>query len=182
MSRETPVQHFAALSRPGVTPSGKRGIGGRVGKRVSERSPEGCSAQRSHASRKSSLRVFHPRRLPRRPFERWLTSLFRRAHSARRRAAPVLQLTTVQSPTKHPSGFPSGTLAYSRTNIRHPGCNTSCPERRGLPIPICSSATQRGRGWMGLTMSRKFLLYMSCCNDVYRKLKHKKGRLLDTQT
>ena len=32
---------------------------------------------------------------------------------------------------------------------------------------------------MGLTMNRQLLLYMSCCNDVYKKLEHGEGELFD---
>ena len=32
---------------------------------------------------------------------------------------------------------------------------------------------------MGLTMSRQLLLYMSCCNDVYRKPEYVEGELFD---
>ena len=32
---------------------------------------------------------------------------------------------------------------------------------------------------MGLTMSRQLLLYMSCCNDVYKKHEHEEGELFD---
>ena len=111
------------------------GIGRKAGKRASGRSHEGCSARQSPVSKRSSLRVFRPRRPSLPPFERWLIFPFRRAHSTRRPAAPVLQSTSVQSPTGHPSGFPSGTPAYPHTNTRHPGCDTSCPTGRGLLIP-----------------------------------------------
>ena len=120
-------------------------IGRQVGKRVSEKSPGDCTVWQILSSRRSSLRVFRPRRPPRPPFERWSIFPSRQAHSARRHAVPVLQLTTVQSPTEHPSEFPSDTLACSRTNIRHQGCDTSYPGGRGPSTPIYLSATKRAR-------------------------------------
>ena len=145
MSRGTPVwQHLAARSRPGVTPSGKVDTGRQVGKRVSGRSPEGCFAQQRFASKRSPPRVSRPRRRSPPPFEQWLIFPFRRAHSTRRRVAPVLRSTSIQYPTGRPSEFPSDTPACPRTDVRHRGRDTSGREGQDPLIPIYLSVTKPG--------------------------------------
>ena len=145
VSRETPVLHLGALSRSGAAPSRNLDIGGQVGRRVSGRFPGGCSYQRDLASKRSSLRVFRPRRPSRLPPERWSTFLSRQACSARRYAVPVRQPTSVRFPISHPCEFPSGTPACSYTNTQRSGCNMSCPGAQGPPIPTRWSVTKPGR-------------------------------------
>ena len=145
MSRETLVRRQGVLSKPGAAPFGNLGIGTRAGRQLLEKLLEDCSDWRSLASRRSSPRVSRLRRWFRLTFGRWLIFQSQRGRSTRRHAALVRQSANAQFPTGRPSAFPSGTDVCSRTDIRHPGCDTSCPGGHGPPIPVLGSINEDRR-------------------------------------
>ena len=99
-------------------------------------------------------------------FGQWLTSLSLQVHSARTHGGHVHPLANVQVLGGHQPLFLSDTPAYSWNGTQPHQCEAFYPEEADLHLPVHELIKRSDCKGVGLTISRQFLLQMSCCNEV----------------